>query len=691
MSFVLRSLLILVALVSAGEAPARVELIRWQAPVDGEAAPDGFRIHYGSESRDYAHIVDVGNPEADADGVRQYELEIPDAESIFIAMTSYQGGVESGYSNEVFRGITVPSVLVDVTVAAGLADPDGGVPVPPEGLAVEMAGGAAAGDYDGDGWVDLFVTRWGAADRLLRNRGDGSFEDRTGEAGLGVLLTSTGAAWGDVDNDGDLDLYVATAGPGAERFHLYINDGAGGFEEQAEARGAAVLGPDVRYGQSVTFGDYDLDGWIDVHTTEWWPGDWGAPPSSSSARLLRNRGSEAPGYFEDVTDSLGVGLDGPAGAAAFSSRFADLDGDGAPELIVAGDGGTSRLFWNERGGVFVEGAESAGVGTDENGTATAVGDYDGDGRIDWFVSSIHHPGDPCSEVGASCAFGASGNRLYRGLGGRRFEDATDAAGVREGFWGTGALFGDLDNDGDLDLVQTNGRVSAPAGEPEADVYLHFEADPVRVWLQNPAGFGEERALEIGAADPGVGRGILTFDYDRDGDLDLLVVNHPGTPVLYRNDAPATNGWLRVETVGQDSNRAGIGAVGRVWTTAGAAPQTREVSAGSHYLGQSDSVVHFGLGETSAPLDRVEVHWPATDRTVTLRGVAPDQEITVVEPAAADEGSEPPPEPPTPPAPPEEDETSGGGSGGSPKCGLLGVEPILVVLWQALRRRRRSDR
>ena len=296
-------LLVLCTLVIARSAPARVEGMRWRAPEPSGEGAQSFRIYYGTRTRDYAHVIDLGNPPPGPDGVRSHDLVVPDADPIYVAMTSYDEGGESGYSNEVFRdGIRLPRLL-DVTAAAGLADPEDGGEAPPQELPVDMAGGAAAGDYDGDGWVDLYVTRWGRADRLFRNRGDGTFEDRTLAAGLGTLLPSTGAGWGDVDNDGDLDLYVTTAGPGALRFHLYLNDGAGRFEEDAVARGAAVLGPEVRYGQSVAFGDFDLDGWLDLHTTEWWPGDAGAAPGSSSARLLRNRGAAAPGFFEDVTEA----------------------------------------------------------------------------------------------------------------------------------------------------------------------------------------------------------------------------------------------------------------------------------------------------------------------------------------------------------------------------------------------------
>ena len=256
---------------------------------------------------------------------------------------------------------------------------------------------------------------------------------------------------------------------------------------------------------------------------------------------------------------------------------------------------------------------------------------------------------------------------------------TDAVGVREGFWGTGAVLADLDNDGRLDAAMTNGRLPASDAEAAGEAFRHFEADPVRVWLQGPTGVAEERAVSLGAADTGVGRGMLRFDYDRDGDLDLLIVNHPGEPALYRNDLPAGNAWLRVRGVGTDSNRGAIGAVVRVWASGESSPRLGELGGGSSYLAQSEAVLHFGLGRRPSPIERVEVHWPATGRTRVLLGVAPNQEITVVEPAA-EETEEGPEELPVPPEVAPK-------SGGRPACGLLGIEPWLLGLYHAFRRRR----
>ena len=194
--------------------------------------------------------------------------------------------------------------------------------------------------------------------------------------------------------------------------------------------------------------------------------------------------------------------------------------------------------------------------------------YDGDGRLDWFVTSIYDTSN-----GTGGGWGVSGNRLYRNQGARSFSDATDHAGVRNGDWGWGTVFFDYDNDGDLDLVMTNG-VNFPVGPGEES----FHADRMRLWRNNGDGTFDEVSELEGITDTGSGKGLLTWDYDRDGDLDLFVVNNGASPVLYRNDSPGNNAWLHVDLVGTLSNPTGIGA--RVRVVAGPTTQIREANCGS---------------------------------------------------------------------------------------------------------------
>lgn len=491
-----------------------------------------------------------------------------------------------------------------------------------------MSGGAASGDYDGDGWVDLYVTRLDNPDILFRNKGDGTFEDVTVSAGLTLDLPSNGAAWGDVDNDGDLDLYVTTIQH--NRFYLYINDN-GQFSEEAVVRGAQVPSTSTHNGFSVTLGDYNRDGWLDIHTTEW---GFVRRAGTNHARLLKNEGAAAPGTFTDVTLAAGVDVEnastqftGYNAVFSFASRFSDLDDDGWPDLVIVGDFGSSQLFWNNHDGTFTDGTTAAGVGTDENGMGSAIGDYDGDGRLDWFVTSIYDENATCDN--GRCNWGYTGNRLFRNEGDRVFSDQTDTAGVRDGQWGWGTAFFDYDNDGDQDLVMTNGT-DLPHNRSETELYA---TDTMRFW-RNDDGVFKEISTSVGVDDTGSGKGLLTFDYDKDGDLDIFVVNNAGHPVLYRNEGGNDNDWLRVDPVGRTSNRDGLGAVITVTPTRGGPSMKREMNAGSHYLGQSEFTAHFGLGEREEPIDILTIRWPSGE-TQELLNIAPNQTLLVTESVAGD--------------------------------------------------------
>ena len=487
--------------------------------------------------------------------------------------------------------------------------------------AERMTGGAAAGDFNNDGAIDLIVTRLDGHDLLFRNRGDGRFDEVSGRVGLDRWnLASNGAVWGDIDNDGDLDLYITTVGD--TRHYLFVNED-GVFVEQGVERGASLETGDRRIGFSAAFGDYDLDGYLDLHVTEWRPSQL-VGEAATGVRLLRNLGAEAPGHFEDVTDAAGVSMMGVAsqtqadltvGTFAFGSTFVDLDQDGWPELAVASDFGTSRLFWNNGDGTFSDGTLDARVGTAQNAMGTTFGDFDADGDLDWFVTSVFSfsSGSP----GGAAEGTKNGNRLFRNDGERRFTDVTTDAGVRNGSWGWGAAFFDADNDGDLDLTMTNGMEMMPG----------FDADATRYWQNDATGVFQGRSTEVGLDDIEDGKGLLVFDADADGDLDLFVVNNASTPLFYRNQSRDAGAWLRVSLVGTTSNRQGIGA--RVSVFADDLPeQIREAGVSTHFLGQSEDALHFGLG-TSESADIV-IRWPASGLVATLNDVPANSQIRVTE-------------------------------------------------------------
>ncbi|ELS02827.1 hypothetical protein Xen7305DRAFT_00025450 [Xenococcus sp. PCC 7305] len=487
--------------------------------------------------------------------------------------------------------------------------------------------GAAASDYDNDGWVDLYVTRRNAPDILYRNNGDGTFTDVTLSSGINRVTDSNGAAFADIDNDGDQDLYVTTAKN--ERYYLYINNGKGFFEEQAIPRNVAlnINNEDIlqrtRFGNGIAFGDYDKDGYLDIHANEW------DSPEHFNTRLLRNLGDFQPGYFEDTTEAAGVDV---PNVFAFASHFTDLDSDGYQDLVISGDYATSKLFWNNGDGTFTDGTTDAGVGTDENGMGLTVGDYDGDGKLDIFITSIYYengtPYDLFPDLPYDYDFwlGDTGNRLFRNEGNRTFSDQTDAVGVRDGGWGWGTNFFDFDNDGDLDLAMTNGFILNHLPDDYDNPHLD---DPMRLW-RNDNGFFTEIATSSGVTDTGLGQGLLTFDYDNDGDLDMFVTNNGSDPLLYRNDSENTNDWLKVKTQGTVSNADGVGAVVTVVATEDGPEQIREISASSDYLGQSEITAHFGLGDLPNDLvHQVRIQWPS-GIIQEFDNVSANQMLTIVE-------------------------------------------------------------
>lgn len=469
-----------------------------------------------------------------------------------------------------------------------------------------MAGGAAAGDFDGDGWLDLYAIGGDATrNYLYRNRGDGTFSEEA-EARDAALPGTRGCGPGfaDVDGDGDLDLFVG--GVETTGGALLRNDG-GRFVDVTEVSGlrfprglASTVG--------AAFADWDRDGDLDVATAHWFT----FAGSGRIEHLYRNLGS---GRFEPVTAELGVSVptfrsEGLDFFSTFTPNFADVNRDGWPDLLLAADFGLSRVFLNQGGTGFAD--RTTPVISDENGMGAAVGDYDGDGDLDWFVSSIY---DETPAPGGE--WGISGNRLYRNRGDGTFEDVTDEAGVRRGFWGWGACMADFDNDGHLDVFHVNGSDYEGAQG-------RFQDTPAVLFRNRGDGTFEEIAGEVGVDDRGDGRGVVCFDYDRDGDVDVFISNNGGRPALYRNDLPRGRHFLTVLLRGSGGNTEGIGATVSVVTAA--ARQVREIQAGNNFASSNPAEAHFGLG-SSEVVDVLEVRWPGGAMTV-CRNVAADRMLVV---------------------------------------------------------------
>ena len=492
---------------------------------------------------------------------------------------------------------------------------------------VEDQAGACAVDLNQDGWTDLIFARYGASVVAYLNQGDGTFRDETAAYGLSGYTSIASIAAGDLDNDGDPDLFMAPSeGP---RFFLLINEGDGNFVESAGARGADV--PVTVHGHnSRTIGlvDYDRDGYLDIYVSE-----WGVDSNAEDDRhsvLLRNRGNAAPAFFDNVT--TGAGLRQPAIGdrhVGFSSGWADFDGDGWPDLAKVSDFNTSQMFWSNGNGTFSEGTSASGTGQDEFGMGNAIDDFDGDGQLDLFVTSIY---DFVSlQVGEQGGL-ASGNKLYRYRGNRRFSEESAKAGVDKTGWAWAASFFEYDNDSDPDLVVTNGWVIAPGNDPLTTPFVVAETDPTTLLVNDGAGVFSNETESAGITDIGMGRSIIVFDYDRDGDEDLVVTNAFARPIVYRSNASDNgNGWIRLRFVGTESNRDGIGAVVRVTTATGS--RVKLYNPTNAYMGQREPVLHFGLGALDAgPVESVEITWPS-GIVQSVSGLAANQEHTITENAA----------------------------------------------------------
>ena len=474
-----------------------------------------------------------------------------------------------------------------------------------------MLAGAATGDFDGDGWADLYVTRFRESNLLFRNLSNGTFEEVGAARGVDLIAESSGCAVSDVNNDGHLDLYVLTI---SDRNYLYINDGTGHFVESAIAYGVAVPETTVlRWRTSAAFGDYDRDGDLDLHVVAWYP--------AGLNRLFRNDG---PAGFSDVTEAAGVNM---LDLWGFATGFADVNSDGWPDLLVAADFGTSKLFLNLGNGSFTDITTTANVGTDENGMGSAVGDVDNDGDLDWFVTSIFDPADVCATE--ECGWGTSGNRLFINDGAANFVDGTDAAGVRDGSWGWGASFLDFDNDGDLDIGMTNG-VRFPCFN---NIEAAFHNDPLRLWENDGTGTMTEISAGAGFVDTGSGKAFVCFDYDRDGDVDVFVANNDGPPVLLRNNSGNQNDWLRVSLRGTVTNRFGIGARIYLQVYEAGPVQMREMSANSNFMSQNELIAHFGLGPAVTSIHSLRVEWPVSGYVQWFSDVAANQLLVIEEQAA----------------------------------------------------------
>ncbi|MEE4173778.1 MAG: CRTAC1 family protein [Xanthomonadales bacterium] len=502
-----------------------------------------------------------------------------------------------------------PPAFVDVSDEANAGWPHD-IALPYENPAelstpLQMSGGVAAGDVDNDGDTDLYLVTGGAhPNRLLINDGEGRFTDEGAVRGVAMPgLESTAPLFADLDADGHLDLVVG--GISGTGLKLFRNTGGGVFELDPTS-GGITQDTLLQNDMSIAAGDPDGDGDLDLYI-----GHWGAADRTTHFWINTGNGTFVPGDQLAGVGGIYALLDW-----SFAPSFVDVNGDGRQDLLVTSDFETSHTLINLDGIRFEN--RNLGVIDDKSGMGSAPGDFDNDGDVDWFVSSIFYT-NPIPD---------HGNRLYRNDGEGNFTDATDEAGVRDGAWGWSACAADFDNNGALDIYHVNGM---PFTQPPAE---DFTRDRSRLFMNR--GDGTFDAFDTGlVAEDRQGRGVVCFDADGDGDLDIFSANSFGESTLYRNtrDPVAAGDWLQVELLGEVNNPAAVGAVIRVIT--GDVTQTREVTSGSNYQSQNPLVQHFGLGGART-IDRLEVTWPHGGVTV-LEDVSTNQRLVL---SAADADIEP---------------------------------------------------
>ena len=508
-------------------------------------------------------------------------------------------------------------ILVEVGPESGIDFKHSNFATPVKHLPETMGSGVALLDYDNDGLLDIYLvnaaplgsSQPAPSNRLYRNLGNWRFQDVTAKAGVGDRGYGMGVAVGDYDNDGWIDLYLTNFGPNV----LYRNRRDGTFENVTAASGTGHPG----WGASAGFFDYDRDGDLDLYVTNYLEYSV-ADPIECKDYDLNERSYCHPHHFQGAADVLyrnegdgtfrdvGVraGIADPQGKG-LGVVLADFDGDGWPDIYVANDSVGNHLYRNLRNGRFedlslVSGAGYSGDGKPEAGMGVDAADLDGDGLPELFVTNLDF----------------ETNTLYRSQGDWAYEDRTIPFGLAQPSFslvGFGTRFFDVDSDGDLDLFVANGHILDNISRTRP--WLSYPQ--VNQLYLNRGGVFADVSASAGKAlsRKGVSRGLALGDIDNDGDVDLVVSNCGQRPSLLRNDSKTGNNWLLLRLNGTRSNRSGIGA--RIRLRAGGREQRLQSTGGTSYLSAHDLRLHVGLGKASEA-ELIEIVWPSGARNELVK-------------------------------------------------------------------------
>ncbi len=467
-----------------------------------------------------------------------------------------------------------------------------------------ITSGITIGDVNGDGWDDIFVVTGETLNeegintnpnKLFIAQKDGTYVDMASSFGLDSQdIQSSGPLIVDLNGDGLRDLIFGSVG-NDPKMTIYINNNNQSFTKQAENNLTNIRS----YGISAA--DTDKDGDMDIFISRWMH-------DAGNAYWVNDGNAQ----FSDITQTS---TDADTFINAFTSLFADVNNNNWVDMLVTSDFGSSHYLLNDQTGSMVQ--QDRAVMTDENGMGASVGDYDNDGDLDWFASSIFLEGDP----------DFTGNRLYNNDGTGNFQDVSiPSSDLRRGYWGWGSCFADFNNDMYLDIFHVNGfdtsingRSFIPAGFEDP-----FVDDPSRLYINDQNGSFTEQSELLGIIDREQGRAVLCHDYDRDGDVDILIANNQGTSRLYKNNLDNNNNYLTIKLRQDNKNIDGVGA--KIHVTANGTTQLRQVLAGGSFASSVGTEQYFGMGENTT-IETITVTWP-DDTTKTLTNVSANQYLII---------------------------------------------------------------